>query len=196
MLGRCLALLNSAWVSLRTGTPCNPSNRFYGMPVLILKRGARLVLGNHIVALSKARYNEIGVVQPMVFSLLTESAVIEIGDGVGMSGSTLSARQHITVGPGTQIGSGALIMDHDAHGFPLHSAAQVKVSPVRIGRNVFIGARAIILKGVTIGDGAIIGAGAVVAHDVPEGATAVGNPARLVGVHGETFEPPSSFALS
>ena len=52
--------------------------------------------------------------------------------------------------------------------------------PVVIGRGVFIGARAIILKGVTIGDRAIVGAGAVVARDVPARHIAVGNPARVI----------------
>ena len=51
--------------------------------------------------------------------------------------------------------------------------------PVSIGRNVWIGGGAIILPGITIGDDAIIGAGSVVTRDVPAGATAVGNPARL-----------------
>ena len=45
---------------------------------------------------------------------------------------------------------------------------------------MFIGARAIILKGVNIGNGVIIGAGTVVVHDVPAGAKAVGNPARII----------------
>jgi acetyltransferase-like isoleucine patch superfamily enzyme len=51
--------------------------------------------------------------------------------------------------------------------------------PIKIGRGVFIGARAIILKGITIGDRAIIGAGAVVTKDVPARCLAVGNPARV-----------------
>jgi maltose O-acetyltransferase len=50
--------------------------------------------------------------------------------------------------------------------------------PVRIGRNVSIGAAAIILPGVSIADDAQIGAGSVVTRDVPSGATAFGNPAR------------------
>ena len=44
-----------------------------------------------------------------------------------------------------------------------------------------IGANATILAGVTIGAGAMVGAGTVVIHDVPPGATVVGNPARIVG---------------
>ncbi len=52
--------------------------------------------------------------------------------------------------------------------------------PVRIGNDVWIGSRAIILSGVSIGDGAVIGAGAVVARDIPAYAIAVGNPARVL----------------
>lgn len=57
---------------------------------------------------------------------------------------------------------------------------------VMIGDNVWIGAGAIILPGVTLGSGCIIGAGAVVTRDVPAGAMAVGVPARLVGPPGES----------
>jgi maltose O-acetyltransferase len=52
--------------------------------------------------------------------------------------------------------------------------------PVTIGSRVWIGGGAIILPGVNVGDGAIVGAGSVVTKDVPEGATVVGNPARIV----------------
>jgi acetyltransferase-like isoleucine patch superfamily enzyme len=52
--------------------------------------------------------------------------------------------------------------------------------PVTIGHDVWVGARAVILSGVTIGSGAVIGAGAVVARDIPPYAVAVGNPARPV----------------
>lgn len=50
----------------------------------------------------------------------------------------------------------------------------------RIGHDVWIGTRALVLPGVTIGHGAVIGAGAVVAKDVPAYAVVVGNPARVV----------------
>jgi serine O-acetyltransferase len=50
----------------------------------------------------------------------------------------------------------------------------------KIGDNVFIGAGARILGGITIGDNVQIGANAVVLKDVPSGATAVGVPARIL----------------
>ncbi len=52
--------------------------------------------------------------------------------------------------------------------------------PVRIGRNVWIGAGAVIHPGVTIGDDAIVGAGTTVTVNVPDGATIAGTPARIM----------------
>jgi serine O-acetyltransferase len=50
----------------------------------------------------------------------------------------------------------------------------------KIGNNVFIGAGARVLGGVQVGDDAVIGANAVVIHDVPQGATVVGVPAKII----------------
>ncbi|MEJ6719067.1 MAG: DapH/DapD/GlmU-related protein, partial [Akkermansiaceae bacterium] len=52
--------------------------------------------------------------------------------------------------------------------------------PVVIGRKCFIGARAIILKGVTVGDHAVIGAGSVVTRDVASNTVVAGNPATVI----------------
>lgn len=57
--------------------------------------------------------------------------------------------------------------------------------PVRIGNNVWIGAGAVILPGVTIGDGTVIGAGSVVTKDIPANVVAVGNPCRVLRPIGE-----------
>lgn len=54
-------------------------------------------------------------------------------------------------------------------------------SPVKIEDNVWIGARATILKGVTLGFNSVIGTGAVVTKDVPPNTIVAGNPARQVG---------------
>src|ERR1039458_8585916 len=67
--------------------------------------------------------------------------------------------------------AGAMVMDNDFH-VPSGvsdwaDGCEKTARPIRIGRGVFVGARAIILKGVTIGDHAVVGAGAVVTKPVP-----------------------------
>jgi acetyltransferase-like isoleucine patch superfamily enzyme len=61
---------------------------------------------------------------------------------------------------------------------------------VRIGNDVWIGAKAIVLPGAVIGDGAIIGGGAIVRGEIPPFAIAVGAPAKVVGERTRT-EPAS-----
>jgi maltose O-acetyltransferase len=70
------------------------------------------------------------------------------------------------------------VLAHDAS--TKNHLGYTRLAPVKIGNNVFIGANATILPGVTIGDNAVVGAGSVVAKDVPANAVATGNPARVV----------------
>lgn len=94
----------------------------------------------------------------------------EIGDGVIMAPEVMIlARNHRRDQPGVWIGRQGM----------------EDVRPPIIGEGSWIGARAIILPGVTIGKFAVIGAGAVVSKDVPDYAVAVGNPARVVRYWGE-----------
>jgi acetyltransferase-like isoleucine patch superfamily enzyme len=65
-------------------------------------------------------------------------------------------------------------------GSPLPNNLNLDPSPIIIENDVWIGANAIILKGIKIGCGAIIGAGAVVTNDVPGGYLAIGNPCILI----------------
>lgn len=95
----------------------------------------------------------------------------------------LDASESIVIGERCMIGPSCYITDHD-HGTRAGDAvASQPLKSVRtsIGNDVWIGAGAIVLKGVTIGDGAVIGAGAVVTADAPAGAILVGVPARVVG---------------
>jgi maltose O-acetyltransferase len=59
-------------------------------------------------------------------------------------------------------------------------AEDASCAPVFIGRNVFVGANSLILKGVTIGDNSVIGAGSVVTSSIPENVIAAGNPCRVI----------------
>jgi acetyltransferase-like isoleucine patch superfamily enzyme len=70
-------------------------------------------------------------------------------------------------------------MDTNHH----HIAGSPTTAPTLIGAHVWIGARALVLRGVTIGDGAVVAAGAVVTTDVPSGALVGGNPARVIREH-------------
>ena len=63
-------------------------------------------------------------------------------------------------------------------------------APVEICSNVFIGARAVILPGVTVREWAVVAAGAVVTRDVPEYAIVAGNPARQIGDVRERAKKP------
>lgn len=93
--------------------------------------------------------------------------------------------ESVCIGRHALIAGGVSIADFDGH--PLDAAARRhggvvtgdSVHPVVIGDDVWIGAGAIVLKGVTIGDRSVIGAGAVVTRDVPADVVVVGNPARI-----------------
>jgi acetyltransferase-like isoleucine patch superfamily enzyme len=61
-----------------------------------------------------------------------------------------------------------------------HDWSDVQKAPITIGNGAWIGARAIILRGVTIGEGAIVGMGSVVTKDVAPNTIVAGNPARVV----------------
>ena len=58
---------------------------------------------------------------------------------------------------------------------------QLITKPITIGKNSFIGARVMILPGVSIGDQAIVGAMSVVSKDVPDHQVVAGNPAKKIG---------------
>jgi maltose O-acetyltransferase len=106
---------------------------------------------------------------------------ISIGDGSFMNFNCVVLDVvKVTIGSKTQIGSAVQILTADHPRDPALRAQLLEYGrPVTIGSNVWVGSGAIILPGVSIGDNAVIGAGSVVTRDVPPGATAVGNPARI-----------------
>src|SRR5258705_7653263 len=155
---------------------------FVGRPLVSLARGSRIVLGDGVRVWSSLRSNPLGCSQPCILRAMVPKAELILGPQVALSGAVLCAGASIKIGEGTILGAGTMIIDNDFHvpfGEWGWGGETANAQPITIGRGVFIAARAIILKGVTIGDRAIVGAGAVVTKDVPPYHVAVGNPARV-----------------
>lgn len=158
--------------------------RLMGWPLIQKARGAKIEIGQRFFAVSKSRYNSWGVIQPVIIKARRPGCLIRIGDDVGLSGCTITAIKKIMVGNKVLVGSGVIIADNDAHSINPECrrySKEITSEPVIIKDNVFIGARAMILKGVTVGTGAVVGAGSVVTRDVPDYAIVAGNPARVFG---------------
>jgi len=83
--------------------------------------------------------------------------------------------EHVSIGPGVKI------FTHN-HEFTAETAwAKTTFGGLKIGKNAWIGANAVILPKVTsIGEATIIGAGAIVTKDIPAFSVAVGNPAKVI----------------
>ncbi|MBQ2774458.1 MAG: sugar O-acetyltransferase [Clostridia bacterium] len=94
---------------------------------------------------------------------------------------TLVDDTHIYVGDYTLFGPNVTVA---TAGHPINAELREKTYqynfPVRIGRNCWIGAGAVIVPGVTIGDNVVIGAGSIVTKDIPSNVVAVGNPCKVL----------------
>jgi acetyltransferase-like isoleucine patch superfamily enzyme len=106
---------------------------------------------------------------------------LTIGSGCVMStGMHVHCAERLSVGDRTIIGEYTTIADsrhlRTAADVPVHHSTVT--APVEIGRNIWMGAHAVVASGVTIGDMAFVAAGAVVTKDVAEGWLVGGIPAR------------------
>lgn len=101
----------------------------------------------------------------------------------------------IRVGDHVAFGDGCYVQDND-HGTEPGTPIMQQPShgtPIEIGRDVWFGARCIVLKGVAVGDGTVVGAGSVLVKSLPAGVVAVGTPCRPIKARGGgplTFEAP------
>lgn len=85
----------------------------------------------------------------------------------------------IEIGDNVTLAADCSILTHDAS--TKIFLGYSKIGAVKIGSNVFVGARAIILPNVEIGDNVVIGAGTIVNKSIPSNSVVVGNPARIIG---------------
>jgi acetyltransferase-like isoleucine patch superfamily enzyme len=125
-------------------------------------------------------------------------AKIRIGRGTYINRNTmLDASEQLEIGRECAIGPGCYLTDHD-HGFNPHLpplALPLVSVPTRLEDRVWLGARVVVLKGVTIGTGAVIGAGSVVTRSIPAHCVAAGVPARVIRVIDPAAELVTSTAV-
>ncbi len=116
-------------------------------------------------------------------SFQADGGVLNIGKSTSVGPFTIiGAMREVTIGDNCMIAEYVSIRDHD-HSYcdsdiPMRAQGWV-IRPIAIGNNVWIGAKATILKGCNIGDNVIIGANSVVTKDIPSNSIAVGIPARV-----------------
>ena len=114
------------------------------------------------------------------------TASIEIEEGVWINNNAviIAERSIIRTCANTLIGTEFTVYDSDFH--DLHPQRRLagthECAPVNIGKNVFIGSRVTVLKGVTIGDNVVIAAGSLVTKDVPKSQIVGGVPAKVISV--------------
>ena len=143
------------------------------------------LMGRGISINSSSLSNLVGLFQRTII-VARHGGRIDIGEGTGISGSTIYAMQHIEIGKNVLIGGNCKIIDNDFHPLsaekriPQQRIEDIKKAPIHIGDGCFIGANSIILKGTTLGKNCVVGAGSVVHGTFPDECIIGGNPAKVI----------------
>lgn len=170
----------------KTGAKLDGEVSFAGYPIISMETGSSITIGQGSTMCSESASTALGVNHPIILRTMAHGAVIKIGSGVRMSGTTICAASRIEIGDRVCLGANVMIVDTDFHSLnaverssDADSLSAIS-STVIIGHDVFIGAGVYILKGVSIGNNAIIGAGSVVVKNIPAFTIAAGNPAKVL----------------
>lgn len=175
---------NLSYALLRSkGVKIGKKNKFFGIPIVSRSFQSKILIGNKVTFRSDKSSNLIGLNRKCILSTFGEGTVIKIGDNCGFSGTVIGAANSIVIGDNTISGANVLITDFDWH--PIapskrRSSEGIGNEPVVIGKNVWLGVNAVILKGVTIGDNTVIGANSLVVNDIPANVIAGGNPCKVI----------------
>lgn len=178
----------SIWESLSSGDPVDMTEPDYRKAVEELRRCEKLNFEINRLPPDSPEKRELQ--NELLDDTLDETSTIltpaqidmgkrlKVGKRVFINHSfTAMAIGGITIGEGTMIGPNVTVVtdNHD-----LQNRMVLLCRPVHIGKNVWIGACASIMPGVTIGDNAVIAGGAVVAKDVEPNTVVGGNPAKIL----------------
>jgi acetyltransferase-like isoleucine patch superfamily enzyme len=193
-LEQVLTAVWSTWFRAKCallGVRCAPGVRAFGRVIIRSPLGS-IEIGERVILVSSSwRASASGVAHPIRLRTFAPSARIIIEANSGINGASITARsQTIHIGEGSMLAPDCMIIDSDFHApWPPEARMTYRTDDldagVTIGRRVWIGARSIILKGVTIGDNSTVAAGSVVTRDVPTNVLVGGNPAHVLKVYGE-----------
>jgi acetyltransferase-like isoleucine patch superfamily enzyme len=164
---RVVRVIRGLALSLRPGVTAEGLVQVERWPRISRPRGGRLLLGRRAWLF---RGVEIFLESPQARISVGERSFVNRRTGI-------TAAESVTIGDHCAISWDVVISDTDYHDL---QPGGPRSAPVHIGDHVWVGARAVILKGVTIGDGAVIAAGSIVTKDVAPGTLVAGNPARPV----------------
>lgn len=164
----------------------NPSKcRFCGRTYLDINKESDIIIGDYFIANSGVNCG-IDCGNGCKISV-QKGAKLIIGEYSGITNTIIQCHEKIVIGNHVNIGAGCMIMDSNFHSTNWRDRldrrkdiANHRNAPVKIGDVVFIGARSIVCKGVTIGDHSMIAAGSVVVNNVPANEVWGGNPAKFI----------------
>jgi acetyltransferase-like isoleucine patch superfamily enzyme len=130
--------------------------------------------------------------KPVFIQLARPEARLIIENNVYINyGTEISLVREVFIGSYSQIGIDCLIYDTDWHSID-GLDKDVPIAPTRIGRGVWLGARVIVMKGVTIGDNTVVASNSVVTNDLPGNVLAGGAPARVIrAIERKRYSPSS-----
>jgi len=186
---KCIVFFNSIRFLSNKNVIGGTGARFRGLVSISISSYGKLILANNVTIVGGLMINPLGRnIRSMI--KIDGNAIIEIGNNVGMSNVSLWAKSRISIGNNVKIGADCLIFDSDMHSLDFVLRRDIKTDgvnakslPIVICDDVFVGARCIIMKGVTIGERAIIASGSVVSKSIPPDEIWGGNPASYIKSH-------------
>lgn len=165
-----MAVLRARWY-LRSAKELASTARVWGRP--FVRCSGNLIVEDRARIISTIATTELAVEKGGTL-ILGRNSFINYG-------CSIAATKHVEIGPRTTIGTNVIIMDNDFHTVdPDRRHERPPSAPIIIGENVWICARVLVLRGVTIGDNSVIAAGSIVSHDIPANSVAAGQPAKVI----------------
>jgi len=161
-----------AWKKQMQGVQKVGAGLLINGPVYIDNRG-QIEIGDHVELRSSWH-------RPISISVVDTQAHLQIEDGVFINwGVSIGVAREVIIGALTLIADDCIIYDTDWHSMD-GLDRNITPAPTTIGRGVWLCARTVVLKGVTIGDNSVVAANSVVTSSIPSNVLAAGAPARVI----------------